>query len=246
MSLNEELVKRIVALEKRLSELEAREISAYAALSAENRLGMAQDRVIRGQDARFTTPLEDFTGTVLPSGWSWAGSPFVTPNTVSKFYGSHLKVQQSSGTPSRCFLVTNLPIPTSPTLYGLGVIGNHGFYTGLRLDDGSDNNYVEFVCMAETSTWLRSYATRIRASGGTVSTTYLYQNQPVFFDSIYAVITGTRWSNWGATANAMVGYFHYDFFGSVYPAGLSWTPTRYGIVFNFTEDWDYATIDGIS
>jgi len=222
--------------------------SAYTDLGSENRLGMAQDRLLRGQDARliFVALAEDFLGEGgIPSGWYWAGSPFVTPNTIYRWGNSHLYVQNAGVAPSRCFLVTNLS-SAIPSLFGINAVGNNGFYVGLRLDDGSDNNYVELVNMVEGSPYLRSFAIRHRTGGGAVSTGYLYQNQPIYADTISAWYSGTQWSNWNIHADAWLMYIRREHLGSTYVLGRTWIPARRGIVFNFVYEWNHVLIDAVS
>jgi len=266
----QELVQKIANLERRLAELESREnlvfnagnitsgtlstdrYSAYADLGAENRLGMAQGRVVRGQDARcipfVNTYWEDFT-SVPSSGWTWAGSPFVTPPLVEI---KNTTVLYSSGFTNgeRSFYYRSAPVTTSSGgFYFLPYLATNqnGQYAGLRLDDGTDDNYIEVVVEWQSAVSPLLYKILYRTGGGSVTTVTATNipSSPFLPDAIRAAVGGTPWSNWRIE---VILYDHYSIIrpGAVTPY-ISWTPARVGFVAkNGTQTWQESGIDFIA
>ena len=86
---------------------------------------------------------DHFRNTTLDTAvWSWAGAPFATPGTVS-IADSILTVTNNAG--NRSFLYQSL-ITTDNKFAAVSLKSvTANVRVGLRLDDSSDNNYVESV-----------------------------------------------------------------------------------------------------
>jgi hypothetical protein len=201
--------------------------------------------------------------TAMPAWLNWAGAPFVTPGNITYVYPSVLYLRMTNAVAERSFLYTPVTATNSLNIYlkgGLQALGNGvsgtGTFWGYRIDDGSDNNYVEgglVTCYDATATmavyarqWFRSY----RTGGGVVTTIYsntlLTPPDCHFFGSV----GGTLWTNWYCTT-LVYGHDHASY--SVYwmpnatPSGLGWTPTRAGILFDrrSVSTWHSLKIDAV-
>jgi hypothetical protein len=229
-----ELISRIERLEKKVSDIQAAGVTTGLSW---NKIPLAQD--VRGQFFTSSTTVQDFTGTTIPSGWAWAGSPFSTPIQVD-FNSSRIIV--FPGTGIRSFLVSNLSVSSGYTIGYIGAISeNQGSCCGLRLDDGTDNNYVECLIIVESGV-NRSLAVRWRTGGGAVNTSYLAQNVIVEANSIGAWTNGTLWSSWSMSS----GFWQLPtgrYYGSAMSGTMAWTPTRKGIVFYTVASWNRFAVD---
>lgn len=192
----------------------------------------------------------DFRGlpSALPSGWAWAGSPFVTPNTVQ--YGSKYLYFRHTGGSSRVFLYKAAPtLPGGKILYDYfgympGFFNSNGFFQGLRLDDGSDNNYFEFGTKRATSGSPIRWYYYERNGGGSV-TSGEFSAYAMAFIPAYMWMSisprGTYWSSWSGRGQ-LVGDMTFQLSGG---AGKTWTPTRIGVTQRRTSDqWDITYLIG--
>lgn len=212
-------------------------------------IGMLSGRVPTADNVRMPPLLagygvgEDFA-TTTPSGLSWAGSPFSTPPTLSTMNGTWLRVTGFSAN-ERAFLYKSA---THTTLIGhIAIDTNYdGMYTGLRMDDGTDNNYVEFVLWWATSGTYRIRFYIRRSAGGTVSETeFTHLAMPILPQNIFMLLrrNASDWSSWPAEA---------ILYGAMSVRGGSslantWTPTRVGWVTKFgTGSWQSSYIDILS
>jgi hypothetical protein len=108
--------------------------------------------------------------------------------------------------------------------------GADGF-VGCRVDDGSDNNYVECGLYSDGVDWKeRIY---YRTGGGAVNTVTATASIPAPIpQQILLNITGTRWSGWGLNGWISIPQFSAALAQKNFVAGtsgLTWTPTRIGI-----------------
>lgn len=191
----------------------------------------------------------DFDETSLPSAFAgWAGAPFVTPDTVNLTTYTSVLTMADATAGDRAFLY----ISSAPTT-GRGLLGVFGFslgtdaFVGLRIDDGSDNNYVEAgIYGGGTSKWLmRTY---YRTGGGAVVTTTATDAAiGPLMPQVLLNITGTRWTSWGFN-----GWLSYPQNQSAFLAqmnlvagttGLTWTPTRIGIAFRNITSINVAGVE---
>jgi hypothetical protein len=222
--------------------------SAYSDLNDESQIGMIGDRLITARSLRIPPNLitltEDFTSTSLPSGWAWAGSPFVTPPALELLGGTILAVYNYSTT-SRSFLFKSTVI--SQLYYSvrpfLAVLSTS--YVGVRLDDGTDDNYVELVIRHNSTTRTHATVARYRSGGGTV--TEIEQTHFPFplaaYSTISMEILGTRWSLWSMRPRYMTHYGTVYHAGS-YPADFTWTPARVGVIIQSSNStWERFGVD---
>jgi hypothetical protein len=122
--------------------------SAYSDLSAESRLGMITGRIplsdhvrMLGGDILYSAIRNDFT-QVLESGWAWAGTPFSVPSNKDIQGGTWLRIWGLSANQA-CFLYQNNPSSTWEVWTRLYANAIPYLEMGLRLDDGTNNNYIE-------------------------------------------------------------------------------------------------------
>lgn len=251
MSVIEQLARRIAELERRVRELEGRESPAYDSLSRNNKIGLVINRlpdagVIRHLSIADPAITEDFTSSSIPSGWVWAGSPFITPPTLGARNGTIFYASGSAS--SRAFLhKTTVPNQANYVMAPY-MSANSTSYVGVRLDDGTDNNYVESVARVDATTRAWTVVLRWRIGGGTVNETP-QTNMPSPFMSYASLCLraeGTRWSNW--LAIPMLFSLHGSHYQSgAYPSGLTWTPARVGIVIQFgAGTWEQFGVDYVN
>jgi hypothetical protein len=172
-------------------------------------------------------------GTIAETGMAWAGAPFAVPGTVNLENSVLLAV-----TLTRSFLYQPLPATNTYTKRASVALFSVTLndLVGLRLDDASDNNYLEVVLMvsqASPTQW--TVRTRRRTGGGAVTTQDgdAMNTDPGFI--LAMVMTGTRWSAWNAypALNTNMGFAGRMFkpYTTLGAVNLAFTPTRAGIVF---------------
>lgn len=192
---------------------------------------------------------EDFDVDSMPAGWSWAGSPFVTPATVDFNNPSLLGVGWSSTGSERAFLYSSgSPANSSPGACAFVNSLTAGMYTGVRLDDGTDNNYVELsLALSSVSPNVYLLRGKYRTGGGSVTTTdsdtWNLPIPPIFYMSI----SGTKWSSWDVRPIMAVPFgASLITWKNTLVTGLTWSPTRKGLVFydgGGTATWDRCVVD---
>lgn len=199
--------------------------------------------------------LQDFTGlpSALPAGWAFAGTPFGTPDTID-YTAKKLQLRDASGVGIRTFLYreapTILPAGDAYDLFSrMAQIGyTTGFFTGIRLDDGTDNNYVEWgISNSSTGASVRFFH-YYRTAGGAVTsaetnTAWNFAILPAFM-LVGMSVRGTAWSNWDAR-----GLLGTDSLmqSSSFKTGNTWTPTRFGITARFYPYvWNSALLRAIA
>jgi len=179
------------------------------------------------------TPTEQFEGTAIPAGSSWAGSPFITPPNLY-FGNSTIEANSGATVGARSFLV----FPSTKSLlkfYEAWCVPGHlahGTSVGIRLDDGTDNNYEELVCVtsADANKLISTEVIwRERIGGGTATATSLMiANAPLSAFISMQIQGTTQWSNWYV---AMRPRFPLSkVYASQSSNVLTWTPSRVGIV----------------
>lgn len=194
---------------------------------AADAMGLAR-RAIYGTQFAPSSIFDDFNGGLAASWTGWASGVFGTPTLSYTSPPSTLKATFSSA-PSRAFLyhgtvTINKTRVFSPALF----TNNVGAYVALRMDNGTDDNYIEIG--------LRYYATnqfdwysKYRIGGAAP----VKVSQKVIEYPLAPIITlypyGTYGSSWGFQS-----YLYFNSPGGyvVSPvSGLTWTPTRSGISF---------------
>jgi hypothetical protein len=187
-------------------------------------------------------------------GWSWStASPFIAPASTS-LNKSRMIVTLQSTANSRYFFNNSGPPYSSPTWAMLtwDQLQSIGNAIGLRWDDGTDNNYIEFLLEVISATQgVCDFRTRYRTGGGAETSGYLIdhlQTVPQYFImGLHA--EGTFWSNW--LVRGRLQGIGTDVTWRKYidhPSGLSWTPQRIGITIrkgNSTATWGRPCIEAI-
>lgn len=189
-------------------------------------IGLAR-REIYGMNATPGSIFDDFNGG-LSAGWTgWAGTPFVTP-TLSYINPVGTIRASFASSPSRAFLYHNANLTSVRSIRPTIFTNNVGGYVGLRLDDGSDDNYIEFClryCAISQYDWILNQRT-----GGAAAaiTSYKIVEYPIW-PIITMSLSGTFWSSWVAQTylrfNGPGGYVNG-------PGTLNWTAARAGIIIN--------------
>ncbi len=177
----------------------------------------------------------------IPSGWTWAGTPFVTP-TATIVNNSWLKTQL--GANQRAFLVApGTPTATRKIIGGVFLhAGTDATYAGLRYDDGTDNNFIELVAGAHlTVVDQMRFLSRIRSGGGAVTETVVYTTDREFLHFLEYSVTGTPWSSWGLR----IGIYNPVLYAAYSTAAVSFTPSRVGLVFYASDSWQFVAIDAL-
>ncbi|MEN6507040.1 MAG: hypothetical protein ABFD92_21095 [Planctomycetaceae bacterium] len=109
-----------------------------------------------------------YAAATLTDYWTWAGAPFAAAAAVT-LEDSLLKVRTSAG--QRSFLYYNIgTVPAGCKLASVALYANAvDVYCGLRIDDATDNNYVELVlCVSQASPTQWIVRRRHRTGGGVV------------------------------------------------------------------------------
>lgn len=223
MSFEEQLLKRLDNLEARLERYERQDRAS--------KLDIWDWIVSRGDN-----PDTHFRDATIPSGFSWAGSPFVTPTVNWQDTLSRVAVQFST-TSQRSFLYSSTIADNAKVAGVYLATTSADLFVGLRLDDGSDDNYKEVVLKSAVVS-SNSYGIleqRSRAGGGGVSSNTANFEIPTPQQvRIGAAVTGTVWSAWSLRP-LYRGLFApgASFWAPNADAGgnASWTPTRVGLVF---------------
>lgn len=182
--------------------------------------------------------IDHFETDALNAAWSWAAySPFVTPGQIDlSIIDSILILSFDTTTASgpRGFMYRTDSITNG--FFGFGLTFNNPLasqISGCRMDDGTDNNYVEVLFRKESGGNRLEIISRYRTGGGAVTTTvhqYLY-DWPHGLANIRLQNIGTQWSNWTAAVGFSVGSQQAVSFYA-FASGLTWTPVNRG----FTVD----------
>ena len=172
---------------------------------------------------------------------NWAGTPFSTPPTITYLAGTWLEIRGFDNN-QRSFLYSGISCKRCIVTFDTS---EYGFYTGYRADDGTDNNYIEFVIFRQTTGDRIRFYSRQRTGGGTVTETeFTHLAMPLLphGTTLRVTFNGTLWSSWSAQFDVVCG--------SITEAGnsttSSWTPTRFGWVTQFkTSTASRAYIDDL-
>jgi len=205
----------------------------------ENDEATLQDRMFAGRSFD-----DGFDYDTLPSTYHWAGSPFISlsagtgANTYSlTTYNSSFWYDIRSG--NRSFLYrSGSPSAGGSSNGGLVWAGGLGStsvdgFTGIRLDDGTDNNYVESgLTQLSGGNW--AWQIRHRSGGGTVTkvTSTDNVNVPFVFNHLFWIV-GTKWSSWTVYNYIAVPWSSPAILQMKKVsagANFTFTPSRYGIV----------------
>jgi hypothetical protein len=172
-----------------------------------------------------------WTTSDTPAGWSWAGAPFETPEIILNTNNVFGWRKLPSGT-GRAYLYTTdaTTIANAVDLFcNFSFSGfDNGFFGGVRLDDGTDDNYVEVGWRWDTSGIPNRIAYYHRAGGGAVTDGVYSQLDTAIIPPATWVgvgVRGVKWTNWDYRVH-IVGDARILI---QVASSLAWTPTRVGI-----------------
>lgn len=231
-----DIVRKIAELSRRVDSIDAREYTTAGGSTHWKRL-------LDG----YIDWAYHFDGDSIPSEFQWAGSPFITPS-IATVQDSYLKI--AGGAVGRAFLyVSSINTGTKKIMVELNT--NAQDRIGLRLDDGTDNNYVEYYVAVDNASgnkWVT--AVRHREGGGTATTvTDRYFDLPIRI-LLALQITGSPWSSWSVSQQFMsLPGFGARMWGVANGiSGLSWTPARQGIIYESTTTatWRHVKVDAVT
>lgn len=203
----------------------------------------------RSNSQLVVTPNDNMTASPV-TGWSWAGAPFGgAPSLVTASTSTYWRF--GSTAIANYFLYKTYPGGTAYVMMGAydGIYPENGAYAMLRIDDGTDNNYVmagdQYVITGSVADTNKVIS--IRTGGGAVTTTTILTKWPTLRkDAVQLAMSGSLFTNWAATAY----WFGRDSQGlwlAGVGSGLTWTPTRWGFYFTSltTADWQSMVVDWI-
>jgi hypothetical protein len=178
-------------------------------------------------DSAFTQfePTDHFRDPTLSSAWSWAGYLSGTPLVASlSFFPGHLVLGHNVNG-ARFFLSRAI----SGSNYQARVLPQLNQAVGLRLDDGTDNNYAEFYINDSATTGKARLDAVTRTGGGAVAGTILVDNLSQGPICLRAVPGGSQlFCYWSREAHLVDGNVHFMRFCGNVACAASFT--RCGIV----------------
>ena len=192
--------------------------------------------------------VDDFDGnSVDTAAWVWASDAvFTVPSAANVTVAdSQLTVAQPAA--SAHFLVSQgTTVPTRAMLWAITwPMVSNSRAVGIRLDDGTDNNYCE-IRYDTTGPGGASVRIYWRKAGGLLnvdSVTGVFHN--VFSMSVGYVVQGTAWSSWDFVPVLSHPFWPRALDVRITTAtGLAWTPTRWGVVMHSgTADAGNVTVE---
>lgn len=191
-----------------------------------------------------STYTDHFRSGSIPSGFAWAGSPFITGDILDYDARSDfLETGITSGGSGRSFLykaITNAEASWSNKHVSARCRAGNTGKVGIRVDDGSDDNYFEFY-LKGTGTQ-QTLHTNIRAGGGseTESSALLAMPQTELLTlQLYVNKYGSDWY--------IQPYVVSEDGGSIYGAlnAIAWAPAsgRQGLMLRYLANYDAGVFD---
>jgi len=114
------------------------------------------------------TPTDHFRSGVIPTGFTWQGAPFSTPTVTYSLIGDYLQLVSNAAN-QRSFLsmpITNAAANWQNKAFYARVSGRYYGQMGIRCDDGTDDNYVEFYLDSSAHNGMSTLKYKTRAGGG--------------------------------------------------------------------------------
>lgn len=207
----------------------------------------ARGLMVRVVNRNGNTVTDHFRSGVIPSGYTWQGAPFDgTPASLYYNYASDFLVTVAAGAANRIFLstaVTNSGAAWQNQSIYARVHTGSSVDTGVRIDDATDNNYVELVMTGALNNGTQRLDLRWRIGGGAVNT--LSSAVITSMDTNIVMQLNLNYS--GGTYRAY-GYFLGEEGlasnpGSFWTAVLAWMPVagRVGVYVKGNANW--AVVD---
>lgn len=193
------------------------------------------------------TPTDHFSSGGITSGYAWAGSPFATPSTINYSRQSDYLGFLNSGA-GRYFMykgITN----NAANWQGKYIEGRFcaavNGSVGLRVDDGTDNNYAEVYLDNTAADGANTLKFSYRAGGGSVTTATAGCKFPVSEFMVLRLLcywSGAAYSFYGYVIDETGGQMIINGFNT--PA-VTWCPAagRAGIVGVSTAACGYLKCD---
>lgn len=178
-------------------------------------------------------PDTHFRTAAMPACFTgWAGAPFdgTPPNLIYNYQGSYLREYPDVAN-QRYFLYKNIITYANKEL-SARIACSHDSRVGLRIDDGTDNNYREFYLDGgRTTGGLYDFLTVWQDGGGGVNTAVVFTNLPYntkFYPlRLFVYEIGGNWAAycyfWSET--------HTPAIIASFGPWVTWSPTRCGIIF---------------
>jgi hypothetical protein len=196
--------------------------------------GMGDDFGLFNREANkgYTSIDDHFDDATIPAWGSWAaylsGAPSgASTENLESNSAWHVNVGDDD-TGAKCFYYQAVTAAAAGQALAR-VMVEYDSTVGIRMDDGTDNNYVE-VYVTHNSAYYINVVTRYRTGGGAVTTTTVITaiEKPIYrLLSLRA--TGTAWTNWSARLDFGVDALVYI---ATIVSGLAWTPTGVGLFFS--------------
>lgn len=184
-------------------------------------------------------PITHFRTGAMPDGFAWAGAPFATPSTIQWSQAGDYGVF-ADGT-NIAYLYKSIANGRNKVLSArYGVI--HNASIGFRIDDGTDNNYVQ-AALVYVGNGAAQWKAQQRTGGGAVVSTDLIQAPA----NIFYACQMWAYQNTGSTFVPYLYWLYENGVESIVWSGsqVSWIPTRMGFVINAitANKGGYAMID---
>lgn len=162
---------------------------------------------------------------------AWAGAPFVTPTTSSFSFKSIALIHDSTPN-NRAFRYETVSLAAGVNARCRARLQAGSFveFAGLRLDDGSDNNYIEFgIRSLGVTSGLAEMISRYRLGGGAVTTTVYLSG--LMLGLQFYVLDLQRSSGDNSNFRALVDGVQVVVINSIVGGIFNFTITRRGITF---------------
>lgn len=192
------------------------------------RLESAEHRTAFGRDVLGPVDYIHFRESTAPAGYSWAsGAVFTTPGAGTYTYGHKSDYLKLTTVGALAFLYRSVTTYLSKTISARVFLGDAGAI-GLRIDDGTDNNYSEFNIYHAGGTNVAEVRCRNRVGAGAVTTLH---SSSAGLGELPRVISISMSNN----AGQHIDYFSFlneagQAFAIASAASASWAVTRAGIL----------------
>jgi hypothetical protein len=186
------------------------------------------------------TILSHFSDAAAPTGHSYAAAPFATPTYSSYNLGGTYYYTYSAGA-ERVFLQKASTIAATNNVIARCRTSTAN-YIGVRIDDGTDDNYVE--CYLEAASGMQTLKFKARTGGGAVTTTATALVMSVVTYGFPTISITKNALNWDYYCGTVAEDGAFILLGTAGTA-KTWVPSRIGVVVNQAGASDPAVCDWI-